>query len=257
MSTGAPTPVLDPTLDSVDSAVDAAPSRRRRADTESARKARIGSINYAVRAPLLRWLEAEGKLAAESRVAYRALDVGCGTKPYQHFFEQAEVYVGVDPSGGADLVGTAENIPVGDGTFDVVLCNQVLEHTLDPAKVVQELRRVVAPGGRVLLSTHGVQVYHPSPQDLWRWTHAGLEQLFRANGEWSSVTVLPASGPGSCIGMLMAIYVDLLLKRLHVRFLARPIVAVLNWTGKLLDRLVGNDLRPGQIHANYHVVAEA
>ena len=74
-------------------------------------------------------------------MAYRALDVGCGTKPYQHFFEQAEVYVGVDPSGRADLVGTAENIPVGDGTFDVVLCNQVLEHTLDPAKVVQELRR--------------------------------------------------------------------------------------------------------------------
>ena len=71
------------------------------------------------------------------------------------------------------------------------------------------------------------------------------------------MTVTPASGPASCIAMLMATYVDLLLKRLHVRFLARPIIAVLNWSGKLLDRLVGNDLRPGQIHANYHVVAEA
>jgi hypothetical protein len=39
-------------------------------------------------------------------------------------------------------------------------------------------------------------------------------------------------GACSCIAMLMAIYVDLLLKRLHVRFLARPIVAVLNWSGK-------------------------
>ena len=71
------------------------------------------------------------------------------------------------------------------------------------------------------------------------------------------VTVTPASGPASCIAMLMAIYVDLLLKRLHVRFLARPIIAVLNWSGKLLDRLVGTDLRPGEIHANYHVVADA
>jgi SAM-dependent methyltransferase len=256
MSTGTPTPVLDPTFDSVESVLDAAPRRRRRATTESARKARVGSINYAVRAPLLRWLEAEGKLAATQREGYRALDVGCGTKPYQQFFAEAEVFVGVDPSGRADLVGSAENIPVGDGTFDVVLCNQVLEHTLDPAKVVQELRRVVAPGGRILLSTHGVQVYHPAPLDLWRWTHAGLEQLFRSNGEWSSVTVTPASGPASCIAMLMAIYVDLLLKRLHVRFLARPIIAVLNWSGKLLDRLVGTNLRPGEIHANYHVVAE-
>ena len=65
MSTGAPTPVLDPALDSVESVVDAAPRRAGRRATESARKARIGSINYAVRAPLLRWLEAEGKLAAE------------------------------------------------------------------------------------------------------------------------------------------------------------------------------------------------
>ena len=43
---------------------------------ESDRKARIGSINYAVRAPLLRWLEAEGKQAAKRDGGYRALDVG-------------------------------------------------------------------------------------------------------------------------------------------------------------------------------------
>src|SRR6476620_8709156 len=109
MSTGAPTPVLDPALDSVESVLDAAPRRRRRATTESARKARVGSINYAVRAPLLRWLEAEGKLAATQREGSRALDVGCGTKPYQQFFAEAEVYVGVDPSGRADLAGSAEN----------------------------------------------------------------------------------------------------------------------------------------------------
>ncbi len=224
--------------------------------TESDRKARIGSINYAVRAPLLRWLEAEGKQRRSATAATGRSTSAAGRSRTSSSSRRPRAYVGVDPSGQADLVGTAEDIPVGDGTFDVVLCNQVLEHTLDPAKVVQELRRVVAPGGRVLLSTHGVQVYHPSPQDLWRWTHAGLEQLFRSNGEWTSVTVAPASGPASCIAMLMAIYVDLLLKRLHVRFLARPIIAVLNWSGKLLDRLVGNDLRPGQIHANYHVVAE-
>ena len=76
-----------------------------------------------------------------------------------------------------------------------MLCTQVLEHVDDPAQAVRELARVTAPGGRVLASTHGVQVYHPSPVDYWRWTHAGLERLFRQNAEWASVTVVPASEP--------------------------------------------------------------
>src|SRR5581483_7985494 len=125
-------------------------------------------------------------------------------------------------NGFADVVGSADALPVADGTFDVVLCTQVLEHVPDPARVVRELRRVVAPGGRVLLSTHGVQVYHPSPQDLWRWTHTGLEHLFRANGTWSSVSVVPASGSAACIGMLVGTCLDLMLKQVHLRFLARP-----------------------------------
>ena len=113
--------------------------------------------------------------------APRVLDVGCGVKPYQPYFAPwATSYVGVDLAGNpaADLAGTVEALPVEDGSFDVVLCNQVLEHCDDPAQAVRELHRVAAPGGRVLASTHGVMVYHPSPNDLWRWTHAGLERLF-------------------------------------------------------------------------------
>ncbi len=73
-------------------------------------------------------------------------------------------YVGVDVANpAADLEGTVEEIPVEDGSFDVVLCTQMLEHALDPARAVGELRRVVAPGGRVLASTHGVQVVPPEP----------------------------------------------------------------------------------------------
>ena len=93
-------------------------------------------------------------------------------------------YVGVDPVDNpkAELKGSVEELPVEDASFDVVLCNQVLEHCDDPVKAVSELRRVTAPGGRVLATTHGVMPYHPSPTDYWRWTHAGLEKLFAENG---------------------------------------------------------------------------
>src|SRR5438105_5881746 len=176
------------------------------------------SPTYAVRAPLARWLQLEAEAAAERYPAgYRVLDVGSGSKPYYPFFSAASEYVGVDSQdSGADLRAPVESIPVEDGSFELVLCTQVLEHADDPAQVVRELRRVVTPGGRVLASTHGVQVYHPNPVDLRRWTHAGLKRLFEDNAGWSSVTVIPGSGTAACVGMLVATYADLLARRVHV-----------------------------------------
>ncbi len=118
------------------------------------------------------------------------LDVGCGVKPYYPYFASvASDYVGVDvvENPAAELLGSVEALPVEDASFDVVLCTQVLEHCDDPAQAVRELRRVTAPGGRVLCSTHGVQVYHPSPVDYWRWTHEGLRRVFEQNADWSSL----------------------------------------------------------------------
>lgn len=187
------------------------------------------------------------------------LDVGCGAKPYAPFFAAAVVeYIGVDVANpDAELEGTVEQIPVPDGSFELVLCTQTLEHANDPARAVTELRRVVATGGRVLLSTHGVQVYHPNPDDLWRWTHAGLERLFRENGDWSDVRVVPASGTTACVGMLVATSIDLLAKRAHVRPLAAPLIAGVNAVARAVDA-ASPRLRepgPGTIFANYHVTA--
>jgi SAM-dependent methyltransferase len=139
-----------------------------------------------------------------------------------------------------------------------VLCTQVLEHSDDPAQAVRELRRVVAPGGRVLASTHGVQVYHPAPQDLWRWTHAGLERLFTANAEWERVSVRPGTGTTATLALLIGTYLDLVAKGLHVRRLGGPVVRGLNALGGAIDRR-SDRLRgtgAGTLHANYHVVAE-
>ena len=218
----------------------------------------LSSPGYAVRRPLAGWLRAE----AAQRADVRVLDVGCGVKPYYPFFaDAAREYVGVDvvDNPAADLRGPIENLPVADGSFDVVVCTQVLEHADDPARAVRELRRVVAPGGRVLASTHGVQVYHPSPDDHWRWTHTGLERLFRENGDWSALTVRPASGTASCMSMLASIYLDLLARRAHVAPLGRTVVAALNRAGAALDRRSAllREPRPGALIANYHVVAEA
>lgn len=226
------------------------------------RRAPRSRPNYAVRAPLLAWLQAEGARAARERGrTLRVLDVGCGNKPYYPYFAAcAAEYVGVDvvPGPGVDFVGGVEALPLPDASFDLVVCTQVLEHVDDPLTAVAELRRVCAPGGRVLASTHGVQAYHPSPGDYWRWTRSGLEKLFRENGSWASVTVRPGSGSAACVAMLIAFYTRNTLHRLGLKPLASAIVWALNSVAPLVDRAspAFGGTGPGTLHANYHVVAE-
>jgi SAM-dependent methyltransferase len=217
-----------------------------------------GSSTWVVRSALARWLRAQA-VELERRPAVRILDVGCGVKPYYPFFAAvASEYIGVDVvvNPVAELLGPVEALPVPDGSFDVVLCTQVLEHCDDPAQAVRELRRVTAPGGRVLASTHGVQVYHPSPVDYWRWTHAGLTRLFEENADWVSFSIEPAAGTTSALAMLLGGYVEIALRRSP---LARPPVWLLNRFGAALDAR-SESLRtpvPGSLIPNWHVVATA
>jgi SAM-dependent methyltransferase len=109
----------------------------------------------------------------------RLLDYGCADVPYRHFFAPGADYV------AADLVGNPHatlelnpdgTVPEPDDSFDAVLSTQVLEHVIDPRLYLAEAFRVLRPGGRLLLSTHGTFVYHPDPDDYWRWTCAGIRR---------------------------------------------------------------------------------
>jgi SAM-dependent methyltransferase len=218
------------------------------------REPSAGIPGWTIRRPLADWLRDEGARAAGLRV----LDVGCGVKPYYPYFASAASYVGVDvqDNPAADVHGPVEALPLEDGSFDVVLCTQVLEHVEDPTAAVRELHRVTAPGGRVLASTHGVMVYHPNPVDLWRWTHSGLERLFRTC-DWAEVSVRPGAGSAACLAMLTGTYLHLLAKRCHAPALARPAIAALNRLAVALDARVAllREPVPGALFANLHVVA--
>lgn len=218
------------------------------------------SPGFAVRAPLVRWLRAEAEAAHAVLGPYRLLDVGCGNRPYEPVFAPfCSTYVGIDPveNPRADLRGPIEALPVEDGSFDVVLCAQVLEHVDDPAQGVRELHRVTSAGGRVLLSTHGTMVYHPSPNDLWRWTHTGLAHLFAGAGAWEDVRIVPGSGTAACLGMLASFYTDQVLRRARLGAVSAPVVSMLNGAAASLDRHVSllHTVRPGTLAANYHVTA--
>lgn len=67
--------------------------------------------------------------------------------------------------------------PTSVGEFDVVLCEQVLEHIRDPTLGVAALASLCRPGGHVIITTPFMLRIHPSPEDLWRFTPDGLAHL--------------------------------------------------------------------------------
>jgi SAM-dependent methyltransferase len=68
------------------------------------------------------------------------------------------------------------------GPFDLVICEQVLEHVLDPLTAVDTLRRMCKPDGHVYVSTPFLVRLHDHPGDYWRFTPAGLAQLLTSRG---------------------------------------------------------------------------
>lgn len=116
----------------------------------------------------------------------RLLDYGCADVLYRHFFPADVDFVPANlpgnPRAALELRQDA-TVPADDGSFDAVLSTQVLEHVEDPALYLAECHRVLRSAGRrLLLSTHGLFVYHPDPDDHWRWTPAGLRRQVTAAG---------------------------------------------------------------------------
>lgn len=96
----------------------------------------------------------------------RTLDVGSADAPSVGWMRGAHQHVSLDlfPDGmrpGEGVVGSATDLPFADETFDVVSAFDVVEHCAEDARAVAELKRVLAPGGRMLLSVPAYQ---------WAWS---------------------------------------------------------------------------------------
>lgn len=115
------------------------------------------------------------------------LDVGSRSAPYRSLVPATDyLTLDIDPAIGADVVGDIHDVPRPDDSFDTIICTEVLEHCRDPQRAVDELRRLLRPGGVCVLSTRFLFLYHPTPRDYFRFTADGLSELFR---EWSEVDI--------------------------------------------------------------------
>lgn len=83
---------------------------------------------------------------------------------------------------GADIVGTVLDIPLGDATFDSIICTEVIEHVRDPQAAINELHRVGKSGGLLYLTAPMHWGLHYEPYDYFRFTKYGLASMLERAG---------------------------------------------------------------------------
>lgn len=108
----------------------------------------------------------------------RTLDLGSQAGPYGTLFPR-RVALDLRPGPGVQIVGDAQALGFADARFDVVLCTEVLEHLPEPQKAIDEIFRVLKPGGELLLTTRFLFPIHDAPHDYFRYTKYGLRYLLR------------------------------------------------------------------------------
>jgi ubiquinone/menaquinone biosynthesis C-methylase UbiE len=167
-------------------------------------------------------------LAAEARPGDRALDLGCGDGAFTAVLAQAGAEVigadvaqaaldrarARDPDGEFRLIPIDGPLPFEDCRFDLVWVSEVIEHIADTARWLSEVRRVLAPRGRVLITTpsHGrllvalggiERFSEPLGDHLHLYTHRSLRLLLHEFG-FQQVQVRPAAGPPMLRRLLLA-----------------------------------------------------
>lgn len=93
----------------------------------------------------------------------------------------------ISPFPDVDIIADIQNMPhVESEKFDTIICTQVLEHVPNPFDAIDEIYRVLRPGGVLLITVPFLNNYHMEPNDYWRFTEYGLKNLLK---KFTSVAV--------------------------------------------------------------------
>ena len=143
--------------------------------------------------------------AAELRQGTRVLDVGAGSCPYRAYFSHCDYktqdFQGLQDDqlrhggyGQIDYICDASAISVESGSFDAVLCTEVIEHVPEPIKVALEFGRLLRPGGVLILTAPLGSGIHQEPYHYYGGFTPYWYQKFLGEAGFVNIVVEPNAG---------------------------------------------------------------
>lgn len=116
---------------------------------------------------------------------------------YEGSGDRKGLHTGTWDTSRIDIVCDITSIPEPDASFDAILCSEVFEHLTDPLQALDEFRRLLKPGGKIILTAPFSSLVHFAPYHFatgfsryWYEHHLPLRGLeiveLQANGDWFS-----------------------------------------------------------------------
>ena len=153
--------------------------------------------------PVMMLVNGPRKILKDLEKGSLVVDVGSGPERLHSKFINLDIYHFPE----VDIVGDATAIPIRDGSIDAAVSESLIEHVPDAQKVIDEMIRIVKPGGLIYVSAPFMHPYHASPDDFNRWTISGLKYLCRGA---EVIEVGVRSGPWSTLLMFMAYWLGVI-----------------------------------------------
>lgn len=118
-------------------------------------------------------------------------------------------------------------------SYEVVVCTGLLEHVPDPQRLIDEMHRILKPGGKLVISASAIFSFHEGPNNFFHFTPFGFKVLFK---DWAGFKMLRGSSqPFETIGILM----QRILMQSYISPPIRPVIEVLARVMSGFDRFVG------------------
>ncbi|MGH1398892.1 MAG: class I SAM-dependent methyltransferase [Alphaproteobacteria bacterium] len=135
------------------------------------------------RTKLKPWLETETKKIKKTLPQnYKIISFGAGGAINKTLKDNGLniTQIDIDPARNPDIVGDICDLKtIKDDSIDAAFVMEVLEHVKDPFAAMKELKRIVKPGGQLILSTPFIFPIHDAPHDYFRYTKFGLQHLLK------------------------------------------------------------------------------
>lgn len=177
------------------------------------------------------------------------LDIGCR----QFVLSSNHINLDIALYPDVNLIGDAHKLPLKSAKVDGITIIAVLEHVVSPDMVVEEMYRVLKPGGRIYAETPFLQGYHPDPLDHQRYTKEGLIKIFK---KFKNIDSGIGGGPSSTLCWFLRVYVASFFNCEFLYLLFKFLFGWITFPLKYLDFFMVNKKRAHILASGFYFIGE-